>query len=741
MSLNVKPLVITAILLILTIYLGLTYPYIINIGGGDASTGTLMTTQYVNQTSPRTNISGYISLSLPRNLPKSFTPLNSYEELVNLIERSEALSVISNLGLLRAVPTLIPSPLPPPMPVTVVRTVTVPLVTTLESRIAEVVKSAVTPYSKTNIQVAGVDEADIVKTDGKYIYLASGSNVYVLRAYPPEKLSILHTISLNDEYVKGLFISNNTLVVICEKRWKTISPKPYRITTTTTVTVPVVEVTDTTTITKTLTYTMTRTMMVMPPLPYYRITNTTIHVFVINDGVKEVWNITLSGSYVTSRMIGSILYLISQMPLYRVGDIVPLPVIGDVKVSPNHIAAFKLPDIGYAYTIIFALNVSNLKSKAQVFLLGSSSNVYVSLNNIYILSRKYLSPYMLATEVITEKLISMLPGELKVKVADLMEFIKGNKTLPQNEILKIINELILWFNKLPSEDRLKLLKEIEKSIREVKGAYREVTTIYRFFIKGLDIVAEAVGSVPGVVLDQFSMDEYEGYFRIATTVTKVTINPNGYVTMSRSNNVYILNMNLSIVGKLEDLAMGERVYAARYLGNMMYLVTYRRIDPLFGIDLSDPKNPKVLGYLKIPGYSEYLHPISNKYLIGIGVADEERGVKVSLFDISDPKNIKEVSKVIIKEAFWSPLFTDHKAFLINPIKKYIAFPIYGKIKGLVVIDYSNDTLSLKGIIIHDDCVRSLYIGDHIYSISHSLVRVADDINLEVVKSLNIISSK
>ena len=290
-------------------------------------------------------------------------------------------------------------------------------------------------------------------------------------------------------------------------------------------------------------------------------------------------------------------------------------------------------------------------------------------------------------------------------------------------------------------DRLKLLKEIEKSVKEVKGAYKEVTTIYRFSIKGLDIAAEAVGSVPGVILDQFSMDEYEGYFRIATTVTKVTINPNGYVTMSRSNNVYILNMNLSIVGKLEDLAMGERVYAARYLGNMMYLVTYRRIDPLFGIDLSDPKNPKVLGYLKIPGYSEYLHPISDKYLIGIGVVDEGRGIKVSLFDISDPKNIKEVSKVIIKEAFWSPLFTDHKAFLINPIKKYIAFPIYGKIKGLVVIDYSNDTLSLKGIIIHDDCVRGLYIGDYIYSISRSLVRVADDINLEVVKSLNIISSK
>ncbi len=741
MSLNVKPLVITAILLILTIYLGLTYPYITNIGGGSASTGTLMTTQYANQTSPRTNISGYISLSLPRNLPESFTPLNSYEELVSLIERSEALSVISNLGLLRAVPTLIPSPLPLPMTVTVVRTVTVPLATTLESRIAEVVKSAVIPYSKTNIQVAGVDEADIVKTDGKYIYLASGSNVYVIRAYPPEKLSVLHTISLNDEYVKGLFISNNTLVVICEKRWKTISPKPYRITTTTTVTVPVVEVTDTTTVTKTLTYTMTRTMMVMPPLPYYRTTNTTIHVFIINDDVKEVWNITLSGSYVTSRVIGSILYLISQMPLYRVGDTVSLPVISDVKVSPNHIAVFKLPDIGYTYTIIFALNVSNLKSKAHIFLLGSSSNVYVSLNNIYILSRKYLSPYMLTTEVITEKLIGMLPDELKVKVTNLVEFIKGNKTLPQNEILKIINELILWFNKLPNEDRLKLLKEIEKSIKEVKETYREVTTIYRFSIKGLDIAAEAVGLVPGIVLDQFSMDEYGGYFRIATTVTKVTVNPNGYVTMSRSNNVYVLDMNLSIVGKLEDLAIGERVYAARYLGSMMYLVTYRRIDPLFGIDLSDPKNPKVLGYLKIPGYSEYLHPISDKYLIGIGVADEEREVKVSLFDVSDPKNIKEVSKVVIKETFWSPLFTDHKAFLINPIKKYIAFPIYGKIKGLVVIDYSNNTLSLKGIIIHDSCLRGLYIGDYIYSISHSLVRVADDINLEVVKSLNIISSK
>lgn len=119
--------------------------------------------------------------------------------------------------------------------------------------------------------------------------------------------------------------------------------------------------------------------------------------------------------------------------------------------------------------------------------------------------------------------------------------------------------------------------------------------------------------------------------------------------------------SLEVIGSLRNLARGERIYSARLIGNVFFLVTFRQVDPLFAIDISDPENPQVLGYLKIPGFSEYLHPLPGNKLLGIGL--EDRSLKISLFNVTDPTNMSEIAKVLVYSA-WSQALQDHHAVTI-----------------------------------------------------------------------------
>jgi uncharacterized secreted protein with C-terminal beta-propeller domain len=209
---------------------------------------------------------------------------------------------------------------------------------------------------------------------------------------------------------------------------------------------------------------------------------------------------------------------------------------------------------------------------------------------------------------------------------------------------------------------------------------KETAIIHGIAIHGPDITFEASGIVPGRVLNQFSMDEYKGFFRIATT--------NGQVMRGRetsSNNVYVLNENLKIVGSLENLAPGEQIHSARFMGARCYLVTFKKVDPLFTIDVSHPANPRILGKLKIPGYSDYLHPYDENHLIGIGketVEAEEgnfawyQGLKISLFDVSNVKNPREIDKLIIGDRGTdSPALRDHHSILFDRNRNLLVIPI------------------------------------------------------------------
>ncbi len=310
----------------------------------------------------------------------------------------------------------------------------------------------------------------------------------------------------------------------------------------------------------------------------------------------------------------------------------------------------------------------------------------------------------------------------------------------------------------------------------------QMTAVHRIAIQNGQIHYMALGKVPGRILNRFSMDEFDGHFRVATTTGQVSRTGVG----TARNHVYVLNLDLKIVGSINDIAPGERIYSARFMGNRGYLVTFDKVDPFFVIDLKNPTKPKILGELKIPGYSDYLHPYDENHVIGLGkdtVLAESgsfswfQGVKLSLFDVTDVNNPKEVSKYIIGDrGTSSPALTDPHAFLFSMDKNLLVIPIqlyeideskydgeipanaYGDYKwsGVYVFHISAEKgFALRGGISHsddkenedqygyywrnnDDAIkRSFYIDNVLYTLSNNKLGMNDLDDLSEINHLNL----
>lgn len=212
-------------------------------------------------------------------------------------------------------------------------------------------------------------------------------------------------------------------------------------------------------------------------------------------------------------------------------------------------------------------------------------------------------------------------------------------------------------------------------------------------------------NVEGRLDDSFSIDEYNGYLRMVVIkdhqVSRVEpllreLEEKAEETtdgIEESNSLYVLDRDLKIVGKIEGIAPGERVYSARFMGDTAYFVTFKAVDPLFTADLSDPMNPKLIGSLKIPGFSEYLHPYGEGLLLGIGMDVDETGVttnglKLSMFDISDPSDVKEVYKTVLEDVYSSSALYNYKSVLIDEEKNMIGFSGYGENEKYYMFHYT-----------------------------------------------------
>jgi uncharacterized secreted protein with C-terminal beta-propeller domain len=608
-------------------------------------------------------------------------------------------------------------------------------------------------FSTTNIQVAGVDEADIVKNDGKYIYVVSKNKIFIVDAYPPEDAEILSTIEIKGQ-IHELYINGDRLVVLGNDYGYIEYQEPPR---------------------------EARPSMVAPDkVEIYpgRMSSqlAVAHVYDVSDRsnpelVKEV---TVDGNYFDSRMIGDHVYVIATQYNLYYGDAIAMPEVvttslGATRAERLDVYYFDAPDYSYSFTNIISVDTQDAGQdvEGKTYLLGSTQNMFVSQDNIYITYQRWLPEPYLYEKVIDAVIEPIVPKSVSAEI----ESIRGsNKTVWEKErdLEKVLTEYI---DALSNPERAQFEKSAQQRMTSVEreiAKEMEKTVVHRIAIEDGDIEYEASGEVPGHVLNQFSMDEYQGYFRIATTTGHVS---GGGAQISVSH-IYVLDDGLEIVGAVEDLAPGERIYSARFMGKRAYLVTFQKVDPLFVIDLSNPKKPEVLGKLKIPGYSDYLHPYDENHIIGLGKDTVEaengnfawyQGIKLALFDVSDVEKPKEISKVIIGDRGTdSYALHDHKAFLFSRDRNLLVIPVllaeidYEKYpeelpkwthgdyvwQGAYVFNIDDENgFKLRGRISHnertDDFIksgrfylgseysvkRSLYMDDALYTLSDGMIKM------------------
>jgi uncharacterized secreted protein with C-terminal beta-propeller domain/ribosomal protein S25 len=573
-------------------------------------------------------------------------------------------------------------------------------------------------YSETNIQVQGVDEPDIVKNDGKYLYVVSGNRVLIINAYPSEKMEILSEINTSNGI--NIFLNKDKLIIFSNL--------------------------------------------------YKKGQRTEIKIYDISDkqSPKLEKEISVDGFYVNARMINDYVYVIANQQIEFDKVILPGIMVDGIReeIAVNKISYFDDSDTSYTFTNILAIDLQENEFKLQTYLTGSSHTIYVSQNNIYLtyIKRDNSNDYL--EEIIEKAIIPLISKEQKNKIEKIIDSEKSSNE-KYNEVNILIKEYSMSLNgKEKEEFDKRLMEKMKEVIIEIQKKI-ESTIIHKIKIDKLNIEYITAGEVPGRVLNQFSMDEYNNNFRIATTTG------NSWRLDNSLNHLYILNSDLEIIGSVDDLAKGERIYSARLIGEKAYMVTFKQVDPLFVIDLSDPENPKVLGQLKVTGYSSYLHPYDENHIIGIGKEATEdgriQGVKIALFDVSDVKNPIEKAKYEVgaewsEKGSWSNsnALYDHKAFLFDKDRELLVLPMsYTRYlgsdyrdriswQGAFVFKINKNEIRLKGKIDHKEnktekgyyygpyaVQRSLYMDETLYTISKIMIKANNLKDLDEINKIEL----
>ena len=547
-------------------------------------------------------------------------------------------------------------------------------------------------YSTTNIQVENVDEADIVKTDGDYIYSISEDNVIITDVKDPKQPKVVATIqSEDDDIPEDIILYKDKLAVISAKGNQT--QRYY----------------------------------------YNNRMNTVVKIYNITSREKPVLtkSYEMYEPYYTSRCIDNVLYVISSGNLRKEDDEIVVGYNEDNMEKEMSIDKIKyLKDVKTTkQTLISTVDLNNETADIQLdSYLMNISNAYVSENAIYLLNQKY------------------------------------------NNDSKIPMKLLFGFKGVFGlEDYYEMDSE--------SGYYTE---IYKFDIKE-NVEYKAKTKVKGKTINQYSLDEKDNHLRIA-------------LYDNDGSRVAIFDEDLKQIGISDNVAKGEKMYSSRFIGDKVYFVTYKTIDPLFVMDLNNETKPKVLGKLKIPGYSTYLHPYDENHIIGIGMETKEIinrnsngkvisttakvvGMKMALFDVSNVNSPVQISSVVIGDSrTTSAILTNPKALLFSKEKSLIAIPVNNYSQDFEVTSSNNyetminnytkyskpynaegyfvyninvqDGFKLKGVITHEKTnatyyysnsklLRGLYIDNNLYTVSETMIKVNELDSLKAVGELKL----
>jgi uncharacterized secreted protein with C-terminal beta-propeller domain len=368
----------------------------------------------------------------------------------------------------------------------------------------------------------------------------------------------------------------------------------------------------------------------------------------------------------------------------------------------------------------------------SIAFVGSSgqSVIYMSRDNLYITYSYNDDLIRFYYNFLNAKARDIVPSWMFTKLQKLMDYdLSGEAKMTEFSMI-----MSSFQSSLNEDEQLKVSNELTNRLTDYQKEHQrelEKTGIAKVNLSSLKVAV--VGNVPGHPLNQFSLDEHDGYLRIATTIGGRGFGW-GYFWNSQNesvNDVYVLNAGMKVVGSVLGLGQGERIYSARFLGNQGYVVTFKETDPFYVLDLSNPQKPIQTGELKIPGYSSYLHPLADNRILGVG--KEGQQVKLSLFDVKDPANPKEIAKYTLDE-YWSEILNTHHAFLQDAKNQVFFMP--GS-KGGYVFSYKDDQLSLAKAVSGAQAKRALYINDYLYIIGDNQITVLNENDWEKVNELEL----
>ena len=499
-------------------------------------------------------------------------------------------------------------------------------------------------YGQTNSRDEAVDEADILKNDGRYLYIANGDSLTIIDTQTMQKCSVLQPQPKDADssyQFREAYVLNDRLVLTAtEHRGYDRSDMKRG-------------------------YSYDR-------IAWYEVSDTVQFIYDITDKANPVLlrELKQSGDLLQTRIIGHVLYTVTQynVNIYSKEAVEKnyAPAVDGKTLTSDEILIRDKAAEDTSYLVLSAFDVTQKDAEASRFsVLGYSNEMYCSSDTLYLLS--------------TDWGVSGDDGNCR-------------------------------------------------------------TNIYAFALNGTKVELKATGAVPGEAGNDYAIDQLGGYLRITTT-------DYNYKTDLDVSSLYVLNSQLKIVGELTDFAPDEQVKSTRFLGDLAYVVTFRNTDPLFAIDLRDPAKPAILGKVKLPGFSAYLHPLTSTLLLGVGYHGDDKNadydsVKLSLFDISDPTHPKETDSHVIKQAGTDVAF-EPKAFVFDAQRGAFGIPVtyslfdkddcwvgtkavfrwftvdgnrFGEQKAFV-----HGTENGKYYYTLSNLFRGTYIGDRIYTVSDTQV--------------------
>ncbi|MDH3340210.1 MAG: beta-propeller domain-containing protein [Nitrosopumilus sp.] len=597
-------------------------------------------------------------------------------------------------------------------------------------------------YSTTNVQVENVDEPDYLKNDSKYVYIVSRNTLSIIDAYPADSAKLILKIALDIEsqHIQNMFLNDDRLVIFYNGQSNDEIIPLYDF---------------------------------IPRRSYSPVT----HALVVDVSDKEnpviLKDYSIDGYFNDARMIGNYAYFVTNSNIDYQHPRLPVILERSIPIMTPDAFYFDNVEQFSNFNTLTAIDIFGDTINSETFLMGYSGSIYVSEDNFYLTYQQNM-PFGFydnsSRDRFFDVIVPLLPNEIQEKIKGIQN---DSSISSSSQWIKISELMQNSYNQMNKEDREKLFDKIKDALNKYDAKIQEDTNktiIHKISIDEDKIEYVAKGSVPGRLLNQFSMDENKDRFRVATT-TEYYVQHQGTV---RANAVYVLDEQLNIVGGLDKIAPDESIFSARFMGDRLYLVTFQQIDPFFVIDLSADK-PKILGELKIPGFSNYLHPYDKEHIIGVGRDTKEiengrvqqLGIKIALFNVSDVKNPNVVDDVVIGDSStYSEALNNHKAFFFDKTRDVLSIPInsdanslketssskriapdYNRWSGFYVFDLDkSDGFNLKGTVTHSDessryygmgNARTFYIDDVWYTASEEYLKMNHFNNLEQINSIKL----